>query len=291
MAAPHAAWHRRGLIVVTLGAMAVSITGQVAAIETQLGFFLAVVFALVNDAGAIIALNASMRAEKRSPVRRWAWVAIVVAAGSGALLNVLHASTPPGTKPPLPWEYALLVGIEPVVLVLILSHLISLVIEQQRVEATHREDRETPTASSGPGREIPAPAPRAHTARSAVEPTARTARSAADVVVTTGAPDREIPAPAASSGRVAAPAATTPLPPRLHLAPAPQADRPGWMTAQLLDAVIATAREAGAPAKQYGEGRLIRDHSPLPDGSTITSHKAKAILTYIREHDLLKAAS
>lgn len=52
-------WRRAPLYLVVLGAMAVSIGGQVATLEDRIGQGWAIVLALTNDAGAIIALDAA----------------------------------------------------------------------------------------------------------------------------------------------------------------------------------------------------------------------------------------
>lgn len=292
-------WRQGALIVVVLMAMVVSIRGQVAAIEHQLGVGIAILFALTNDVGAILALEAALSAARGSAIRKWAWVAIGLSAGTGAALNWLHAGADPGAAAEaLPSGYRVLVGVEPIALILVLSHLVGLVVAERRAAGpTGRAEasRAAETSRSATGdREPPAHRPRDTTASS----TPQTASSTASLVATTGGPDRESRAPhrelAPARSTSARPAGHDPRagsPPRLRVAPAPDPQRPAWMSADLIEAVVASALAAGAPGKRYGEGRVITDHSPLPDGTPMTSHKAKAVLRYIADHDLLRAAS
>lgn len=113
---------RGGLALVMLGALAVSVRGQVAAVEPLLGG-MSVVLALTNDLAALLALNELMTTRRRE-VRRWAWAVLVLAGGTAAGLNTWHALQA-GTLPP---TWAVVVGIGPVLLAVVLSHLVALVL-------------------------------------------------------------------------------------------------------------------------------------------------------------------
>lgn len=113
---------RGGLALVMVGALAVSVRGQVAAVEPLLAG-MSVVLALSNDLAALLALNELMSTQRRE-VRRWAWAVLVLAGGTAAGLNTWHALQA-GTLPP-PW--AVVVGIGPVLLAVVLSHLVALVL-------------------------------------------------------------------------------------------------------------------------------------------------------------------
>ncbi len=283
-------WRQCALGLVVVGAMAVSINGQVRALSTGHdgvdGF--AVVYALVNDAGAILALEAALSAPAKSAIRKWAWVAILVAAGTGASLNAWHVANP---SVPLPWQFGLAIGIEPIVLILVLSHLMGLVMDKlrQRDPNTGTDREPAPARAHREDREVASTGPRV--------PTASSAPATASLVATVGIPDREVaPAPTASSRPAVAastrPAAVrqtvTPTPsPRLRLLPG---RRPDWMTDELVAAVVASMRKVGAPEKRYGEPRLRREHRHA-DGSEITSYQAKELLRYIRDNDLLRESA
>jgi hypothetical protein len=291
-------WRRVALYLVAVAMMLVSIKGQVESLESRLGGF-AYVLAIANDVGAIIALDALFSADRKSSIRKWAWTVILLTSGTGGVLNMWHVSVdavigPDGklNYPPLPKELAYLVGAEPILALLLLSHLIGLVIAERRDRqtASTASDREVSPAGVGrEDREVVSPGPRV--------PTASLVPATASLVATVGAGDREVPAVSTASSRPAVAAskrptavrqAVTPAPsPRLRLLPG---KRPEWMTDELVAAVVASMRKAGAPAKRYGEPTLCRDHR-LSDGSPITSHKAKTILRYIDDHDLLRVAS
>ncbi len=111
---------RGGLALVMVGALSVSVRGQVQAVEPLLGG-MSVVLALTNDLAALLALNELMTTQRRA-VRRWAWAVLVLAGGPAAGLNTWHALQA-GALPPL---WAVVVGIGPVLLAVVLSHLIAL---------------------------------------------------------------------------------------------------------------------------------------------------------------------
>lgn len=116
-------WVRRGgLGLVMIGALSVSVRGQVEAVEPLLGG-MSVVLALTNDLAALLALNELMSTQRRE-VRRWAWAVLVLAGGTAAGLNTWHALEA-GTLPAL---WAVVVGIGPVLLAVVLSHLVALVL-------------------------------------------------------------------------------------------------------------------------------------------------------------------
>lgn len=138
---------RGGLALVMIGALSVSVRGQVEAVEPLLGG-MSLVLALTNDLAALLALNELM-STKRRDVRRWAWAVLVLAGGTAAGLNTWHA-VEAGALPAL---WAVVVGIGPVLLAVVLSHLVALVLN----------DAPTPvpsdTGSVGPAASAPAPAP------------------------------------------------------------------------------------------------------------------------------------
>lgn len=113
---------RGGLALVMIGALSVSVRGQVEAVEPLLGG-MSVVLALTNDLAALLALNELMSTQRRE-VRRWAWAVLVLAGGTAAGLNTWHALEA-GTLPAL---WAVVVGIGPVLLAVVLSHLVALVL-------------------------------------------------------------------------------------------------------------------------------------------------------------------
>jgi hypothetical protein len=114
---------RSGLAPVMVGALSVSVRGQVQAVEPLLGR-MSVVLALTNDLAALLALNELMGTQRRA-VRRWAWAVLVLSGGTAAGLNTWHALEA-GELPPL---WAVVVGIGPVLLAVVLSHLVALVLD------------------------------------------------------------------------------------------------------------------------------------------------------------------
>ena len=62
---------------------------------------------------------------QRRAVRRWAWAVLVLSGGTAAGLNTWHALEA-GELPPL---WAVVVGIGPVLLAVVLSHLVALVLD------------------------------------------------------------------------------------------------------------------------------------------------------------------
>lgn len=113
---------RAGLALVMIGALSVSVRGQVEAVEPLLGG-MSVVLALTNDLAALLALNELMSTARRD-VRRWAWAVLVLAGGTAAGLNTWHALE----AGKLPELWAVVVGIGPVLLAVVLSHLVALVL-------------------------------------------------------------------------------------------------------------------------------------------------------------------
>lgn len=316
-------WRWIALYAVAVGGMSVSISGQVQSIEHQLGGFLAVVFAVTNDVGAILALDIALGAAGGA-VKKWAWVAILIAAGTGASLNAYHAMTPakatppgalPAAVPPLPTEFAILVGAEPVILVLVLSHLIGLVVAARRASA----DGQAPsTVSRSGGATVSAAVSAADdkTVRSAVS--ARTVSDKAvsetvsptisgsqmsigqdrqDTVTftntssvrdrqseTVGSPERRaLPPAATSSGRVPTP------PARRALASVPAESeatpRQPWMTDELLAAVVTSMRAARDRGETYGRPTLMKD-------TGLNNYRAQTVQKYIAERpDLLRVSA
>jgi hypothetical protein len=153
---------RGGLALVMVGALSVSVRGQVQAVGPLLGG-MSVVLALTNDLAALLALNELMSTPRRA-VRRWAWAVLVLASGTAAGLNTWHALQA-GTLPPL---WAVVVGIGPVLLAVVLSHLVALVLSDEpeqpgvddAVEAAATTRAPTPAATSGTASvERPSPTP------------------------------------------------------------------------------------------------------------------------------------
>ena len=119
-----AGWVRRGgLALVMVGALSVSVRGQVQAVEPLLGG-MSVVLALTNDLAALLALHELMTTRRRE-VRRWAWAVLLLAGGTAAGLNTWHAVAAAA----LPPVWAVVVGIGPVGLAVVLSHLVALVLD------------------------------------------------------------------------------------------------------------------------------------------------------------------
>lgn len=144
-------WVRRGgLALVMVGALSVSVRGQVEAVAPLLGG-MSVVLALTNDLAALLALNEVMSTRRRQ-VRRWAWAVLVLAGGTAAGLNTWHALQA-DTLPPL---WAVVVGIGPVLLAVVLSHLVALVLNDAPAEDAPMVP---PLARVGARTEPVAPAP------------------------------------------------------------------------------------------------------------------------------------
>jgi hypothetical protein len=139
---------RVGLALVMVGALSVSVRGQVEAVEPLLGG-MSIVLALTNDVAALLALNEVISTSRRE-VRRWAWAVLVLAGGTAAGLNTWHAIE----QGSLPTLWAVVVGVGPVLLAMVLSHLVALVLE------------DAPTAAADP----PVEATATTVERTAVEP-------------------------------------------------------------------------------------------------------------------------
>lgn len=154
---------RGGLAVVMVGALAVSVRGQVEAVTPLLGG-MAIVLALTNDLAAFLALNEVLGTRRRD-VRRWAWAVLLLAGGTAAGLNTWHALD----AAVLPALWAVVVGIGPVVLAMLLSHLVALVLNDDDARAD---------SAAPPARTAPAPRePSASTVGPADRPAVETARA------------------------------------------------------------------------------------------------------------------
>jgi hypothetical protein len=149
---------RGGLALVMVGALSVSVRGQVQAVEPLLGP-MSVVLALTNDLAALLALNELM-ATRRADVRRWAWAVLLLAGGTAAGLNTWHAVAA-GALPPV---WAVVVGIGPVLLAVVLSHLVALVLDETPAAA-----EPAPAPAAAPSK--PATTTAAPARRPAVQPT------------------------------------------------------------------------------------------------------------------------
>ncbi len=314
-------WRKIALYGVAIAMMAVSIKGQVESTESRMGFF-AYVFAVANDVGAIIAVDALFSAEPKSSIRKWAWFAIVLAAGMGATLNIWHVSADAvmGADgqmhyPQLPQKLAYMVGGEPIALTLVLFHLVGLVTSAKRRSARQAADQQQTAVGSAPDRQathviVTPPAPnrqldqqrptdsavgRDQQPALAVGPTAPTgaptARTdSAGTGTGTGTQPRKPvaePAPHPSAARRTSERGGSGRPP-LRMAPSL---RPAWMTTDLLDRVVDAMRAARAAGETYGAPRLKTEHPQDGLGQKMTRHKADALLAHIAKHKLLEAAS
>lgn len=132
-----------GLFVVMVGALALSFVGQVLAAAPLLGKPLGVVLAVTNDVASLLALHEATIPRASSAVRGWAWAVLFLAGGTALGLNTWHALSA-GT---LPTAAAVVIGVVPVVLAWLLSHLVALVASQQRETATETVPENSPTAA------------------------------------------------------------------------------------------------------------------------------------------------
>jgi len=167
-------------------------------------------------------------------------LAILLAAGTGGVLNAWHATVErtvvPGgghELPSLPGEFGLLVGLEPIALILVLSHLVGLVLTASAGDG--QATTVVVTAGGAGDRQAASPAP---------------ARPTAGAATTGGAGDR---ATAGTPPRRPAPAARG----SLHAVPAV---RQGWMTEDLIGRVVASMAVAQRRGETYGRPRLMREH-------------------------------
>jgi hypothetical protein len=227
-----------------VGALSVSVRGQVQAVEPLLGS-MSVVLALTNDLAALLALNELM-ATRRAAVRRWAWAVLLLAGGTAAGLNTWHAVA--GGALPAVW--AVVVGIGPVLLAVVLSHLVALVLDQTPTEAPATAAAASPIE---PTTSVPPPA-----AGTAVPAEAAVAAPAA------------APAPAVESSRAGQVTAQALTGPGVHhgLAVVPSAVRPA-------------APGAGARPEARGSGvdpRVARLAAQLHAGADLTGAEVAAQL-------------
>ncbi len=281
-------WRQYALAAVVVALMVVSISGQVQAIEPKLGKGFALVFAVAHDAGAILALEAGLKAKRGSTARRWAWTAILMAAGTGGILNVWHVAVQPmqiaGESLPV-WlltAFGLLLGLEPIALILVLSHLVGLVLTERKDHQTTRtDDHQDPRHDDHQTTHVVVGGPpvRDHQNRAAspVPATTRTAELVTSATTRT-ARDRSVARQVSAAARPTSPTTTA----RVGL-PGP---RPDWMTEALVWAVVRSMRKAGVPdGKRYGPGRCRTEHG------LSTEHQAKAVLAYIEKHGLLRESA
>jgi len=147
-------WVRRaGLGLVMIGALSVSVRGQVQAVEPLLGG-MSVVLALTNDLAALLGLNELMSTRRRD-VRRWAWAVLLLAGGTAAGLNTWHAVAAGA----LPAVWAVVVGIGPVLLAVVLSHLVALVLGEAPAIPAEQPTAAPPIATPAAQRPPAAPEP------------------------------------------------------------------------------------------------------------------------------------
>jgi hypothetical protein len=128
-----------------VGALSVSVRGQVEAVTPLLGG-MSIVLALTNDLAAFLALNEVITTRRRE-VRRWAWAVLLLAGGGAAGLNTWHALAA-GVLPAL---WAVVVGIGPVMLAMLLSHLVALVLAADPDEA---DETPAPAGDAAPAVEV-----------------------------------------------------------------------------------------------------------------------------------------
>jgi hypothetical protein len=121
---------KTGLFTVTIGALALSFTGQIRAVSPLLGERMGIVLALTNDLATILALAEATARGASASVRRWAWAVMFLAGGTALGLNTWHAVA----SAALPVAAAVAVGAGPVVLAWLLSHLVTLVIADRSTE-------------------------------------------------------------------------------------------------------------------------------------------------------------
>ena len=136
-----------------VGALSVSVRGQVQAVQPLLGG-MSIVLALTNDLAALLALNEAISTRRRE-VRRWAWAVLVLAGGTAAGLNTWHAIA----AGLLPGVWAVVVGIGPVLLAMVLSHLVALVLEDDAPAAASTPAVAGPPATPGLDATATHPAP------------------------------------------------------------------------------------------------------------------------------------
>ncbi|MFD7653986.1 hypothetical protein ACFV4N_08405 [Actinosynnema sp. NPDC059797] len=130
-------WRKVALFAVMIGALALTVRGEVSAVAPLLGVGFGVVMALVFAVSTLVALNYVI--DGTGPVRRWAWAVLVFAGGMELGLSTWHSVTSVlldqqgrpvlvdgHTVPALPLGAAVAVGAGPVLLAALLSHLVSL---------------------------------------------------------------------------------------------------------------------------------------------------------------------
>jgi hypothetical protein len=133
------------LFLVMVGAMAQSFHAQVETLKGAMGQGMGVVFALTMDIASLLALHELMTATRRE-VRGWAWAVLLVAGGTSLSLTTRYVVRTDSLPVPL----AFVVGIVPVVLAGVLSHLLALSMEQDRA----------PESVAAKPAEVPAPRPK-----------------------------------------------------------------------------------------------------------------------------------
>lgn len=130
-------WRKGALFAVMIGALALTVNGEVRAVAPMLGVGFGVVLALVFAVSTLLALNYVI--DGTGSVRAWAWAVLLFAGGMELGLNTWHAVTSVAvdaqglpvlvdgeTVPALPLGAAVAVGAGPVLLAGLLSHLVSL---------------------------------------------------------------------------------------------------------------------------------------------------------------------
>ncbi|MBB5808947.1 hypothetical protein F4560_008715 [Saccharothrix ecbatanensis] len=119
-----------GLFTVMSGALGLTVGGEVQAVQPLLGTPMAVVLALVFALSTLLALHEVTVAHSKS-ARLWAWLVLVLAGGMELGLNTWHALSVGN----LPTPAAIAVGAGPVVLAGLLSHLLTLSVDEQPAPA------------------------------------------------------------------------------------------------------------------------------------------------------------
>jgi len=142
-AAPGSWTRYGGPAPVMVGALALSVRDQVQAVAPLLGP-MSIVLAMTNDLAALLALNEAISTQRRE-VRHWAWAVLVLAGDTAAGLNTWHAIS----AGLLPAVWAVVVGIGPVLLAMVLSHLVALVLQDTPSTQRSTSPATAPTAAGG----------------------------------------------------------------------------------------------------------------------------------------------
>lgn len=155
------------MFAVMLGALALTVRGEVRAVAPLLGIAFGVVLAAVFALSTLLALNEVIEGKRH--VRLWAWVVLLLAGGMELGLNTWDALAAES----LPRLAAIAVGAGPVVLAGLLSHLVALAVTD--TPTTHTEHGRTaqwvPTSDTTTAATESVPRTAEHTTPAPVRPT------------------------------------------------------------------------------------------------------------------------